>query len=187
MISSAYASTDAQAPSSGLPQFDSSVFASQIFWTVVSFFLLMYLLNRFVLPAINDILESRGKKISEDLSQAETIRKEAERVLANYKEQLSSARQMALTTVEEARQAAVQHREDAMIELNEQLAKKKASAMDEIERARQNAVADVREAAVEIAMLATEKLIAKSVNNADAKAMVDTALQQLEKSPVSLH
>ena len=187
MISDAYAATDGHAQASGLPQFDSSVFGSQIFWTIVSFFLLMYLLKRYVIPAINDILDSRGKKISDDLQGAEKARKDAEQVLANYREQLDRARQAAVTTVENARQEAVIYRENALAELNEELAKKKEFALEEIERARKKALVDVRQAAVEMAMLATEKLIVKSVGREEADAMVESALQQMERSKPTLH
>ena len=187
MISSAYAAAEEHAQSSGLPQFDSSVFGSQIFWTIVSFFILMYLLKRYVIPAINDILDSRGKKISDDLQNAEKARTEAERVLANYQAQLDRARQTAMTTLEEARMEAAAQWERAFTELNEQLAKKKASAVEEIERVRMKAMADIRQAAVEMAMLATEKLIAKSVGRKEADAMVESALKQIEKDRPGLH
>ncbi|MBF0402055.1 MAG: F0F1 ATP synthase subunit B [Magnetococcales bacterium] len=187
MISSAYAATEGHAQSSGLPQFDSSVFASQIFWTVVSFMVLMYLLQRYVIPAINDILDSRGKKISEDLQNAEKARQEAERVLAGYREQVERARQMASATLEEARLEASAIREHALADLTEELAKKKASAVEEIERVRQRAMEEVRDAAVEIAMLATEKLIAKTVTKAKAEEMVKGAVDHLEQNKASLH
>lgn len=187
MISSAYASTEAHAQSSGLPQFESSVFSSQIFWTIVSFFILMYLLKRYVIPAINDILDSRGKKISDDLQNAEKTRKESERVLASYQEQMDRSRQMAKNTLEEARMEAATFRENALAELNQQLDKKKESAMEEIERARNKAMADVRQAAVEVAMLATEKLIAKAVSKKEADAMVESAMAQLQENRAGLH
>ena len=188
MISSAHAATEAHAQGTGLPQFDTSMFSSQIFWTVLSFFILMYLLQRYVIPPINDILDSRSKKINGDLQHADKMRGEADRVLADYQAQLERARQSAMSILEEARMEAAALRERAFAELNEQLAKKKASALEEIDRVRIKAMADVREAAVEIAMQATEKLIAKSVDRTDADAMVESALQQMdENSRKALH
>lgn len=158
-----------------------------MFWTVVSFFLLMYLLKRYVIPAINDILDSRSKKIGDDLKGAEASRREADRLLASHQEQLSRSRTMAMTALEEARLEASAIRERAMGELGEELAKKKAAALQEIERARAKAMEDVREAAVDAAMLATEKLIAKSVGRSEADAMVEDALKQMEKSEGGVH
>ena len=187
MISSAYAATEGHAQASGLPQFDSSVFGSQIFWTVVSFVILMYLLNRHVIPAINDILDVRSKKISDDLQHAERTRQEADRLLAGYREQTEKARQMAATALDEAQKGAAAMREQALVELNEELSRKKSAALEEIERARVRAMEDVREAAVDIAMLATEKLIAKTVVRAKAEGMVKEALDHLEQNKANLH
>lgn len=187
MISSAYAATDAHAQSSGLPQFDSSVFASQIFWTVVSFLVLMYLLKRYVIPAIGDILDNRSRKISDDLQQAEKARQDADRLLIAYREQTERARQMTAATLEEARLEASAIRDQALVELGEELAKKRSAALDEIERARLRAMEDVQSAAVELAMLATEKLIAKTVNKAKAEEMVKEALTHLEQNRANLH
>ena len=169
----------AAAPASGLPQFDSSVFASQIFWTVVSFVLLMYLLNKYVIPAIGDILDSRASKISEDLGKAEKSREEAEVLLNSYKNQLSSAREMANATLEEARQGAARYRDEALAELNAELDKKRASALEEIDRAKTKAMGEIRLAAVEVAMMATEKLVAKTVSREDAEGMVQEAMTQI--------
>ena len=187
MIASAYAaSADGHAPASGLPQFDSTVFASQMFWTVVSFLILMYLMNRFIIPAIQDILDGRGNKIAEDLEQAKKSRKEAQRLLDSYREQVASAREMAGAAVEESRQAANRHREQALEDLDEELAKKKKAALQEIDGAQRNAIAAVRNAAVELAMLATQKLISKAVTQSDADAMVLEVLEQIDQSRSSL-
>jgi len=187
MIANAYAAAEGHAQSSGLPQFDSSVFGSQIFWTVVSFLLLMFLLNRFVIPAINDILDNRSRKIQDDLDNAAKAKKEAEQLMIAYKGQLDSAREMAASTMEEARQDANRHREQAVLELNDELSKKKNAALEEIDRAKRRAMDEVRTAAVDVAMMATEKLIAKSVTKTEADAMVHEAWTRLDQNQASLH
>ncbi|MEO5347294.1 MAG: F0F1 ATP synthase subunit B [Magnetococcus sp. YQC-9] len=179
MIASAHASAGGAAASSGLPQFEPSVFESQIFWTVVSFFLLMFLLKKYVLPPIITILDSRASRIADDLQKAEAARKEGERLMMNYQGQLLAARQVAAQTLDEARQEANRYREQALEELNKELAKKKNAALVEIEQAKQKAMEEVRDAAVELSMLAAEKLIAKSMNAKDANRMVQEAVTQL--------
>ncbi|MBF0341420.1 MAG: F0F1 ATP synthase subunit B [Magnetococcales bacterium] len=188
MIASAHASAGAAAGSSGLPQFEPSVFGSQIFWTVVSFFLLMVLIKKYVLPPIINILDSRSSRIADDLQKAEQARKEGERLLTNYQGQMVAARQMAAQTLEEARQEALRHREQAVDELNKELAKKKNAALVEIEQAKHKAMEDVRSAAVELSMLVAEKLIVKSMSAEDASRMVQEAVAQLgENQQVRLH
>ncbi|MBF0428032.1 MAG: F0F1 ATP synthase subunit B [Magnetococcales bacterium] len=191
MIASAYASAGASvehaAASSGLPQFESSVFGSQIFWTVVSFALLMMLLNKYVLPTIGNILDSRSNRIAEDLQKAEHARKEGERLLTNYQGQMVAARQVAAQTLEEARQDSLRMRDQALVELNQEMAKKKNAALVEIEQAKNRAMEEVRTVAVELSMQVAEKLIAKSLTAEDANLMVQEALSQINENQTRLH
>lgn len=184
MIAEAYASAGAQgagqaAASSGLPQFEASVFGSQMFWTVVSFVLLMMLLKKYVLPAIATILDSRANRIADDLQKAEQSRKEGERLLSNYQGQMVASRHMVAQILEEARQDAARQREQAMDDLNKELAKKKSFALVEIEQAKQKAMDEVRVAAIELSMLVAEKLIVKSMKAEDASRMLQDAIVQL--------
>ncbi|MEO5379136.1 MAG: F0F1 ATP synthase subunit B [Magnetococcus sp. DMHC-6] len=182
MISAAYASE-----STGLPQFQTSTFSSQIFWTVVSFIVLMTLLKKYVIPAINNILEARGRQISDDLSEAEKKRKEADALLIEYKENLAQAGRVAAQALEDARLEAARIRTTAIHELTDELAQKKNLAMAEIEQAKLKALTEVQAVAIEVAMLATEKLIAKSVTKMDANKMVQTALEQIQADSRHLH
>lgn len=191
MIAEAYASTGAAAghaaATSGLPQFETSVFVSQIFWTVVSFVLLMGLLQKYVLPAIVTILDSRSSRIADDLQKAEQSRKEAERLMTNYQGQLVAARQMAAKAMEEAHQEAARYRDQALEDLNQELAKKKNAALLEIEQAKQRAMDDVRLTVVELSMQVAERLIVKTMQPEDANRMVQDALTNLGESQASLH
>ena len=46
-----------------MPQFDSSTFASQIFWLVITFGGLYFALTRTALPKIADVLEARTDQL----------------------------------------------------------------------------------------------------------------------------
>ncbi len=74
-----------------------------------------------------------------------------------------------------------------MAELADELAKKRSAAVEEIEATKKKAMAEVQSVVVDVAMLATEKLIAKTVTKESASAMVDEALAEIENSKSSLH
>ncbi|MBF0181148.1 MAG: F0F1 ATP synthase subunit B [Magnetococcales bacterium] len=190
MITEAYASAGAagkEAAASGLPQFESSVFASQIFWTFVSFFILLMLLRKYVLPAIETILDARASRIADEIQKAEAGRKEAERLQANFQGQLVAARQTAAKMMEEARLDAARMKEQAHEELQQELTKKKNAALVEIEQAKHKAMEEVRTVAVELSMQVAEKLIVKSMSDEDASRMVQEALTNLGESQAQLH
>lgn len=189
MVAAAYAVTGghAAAASSGMPQFEPSVFQHQIFWSIASFVILVYLLKKHVLPAIEKVLDTRNNKIRADLDSAEQSRKNAEKTSVDMQKQLSSARRLAEQTIEEARLEAARYRDLARESLSQELAKKKSVALAEIETAKQVALAEIHDAAVDLAMLATEKLIAKSVTKVEANKMVLEAIAAIQGNGEQVH
>lgn len=187
MISVAYAAAEEHAAASGMPQFESSVFGHQIFWSVASFLLLLYLLKRFVLPAIEGVLDARSHKIKNDIEKAEEARSAAEKHYKEMQAQLASSRQLAAQTMEDTRLEASRYRELAIAELNEELARKRDAAVRDIEVAKHAALAEVQVAVADMVVLATEKLIAKSVDRSDADRMVRDSLAEITGSSINLH
>jgi F-type H+-transporting ATPase subunit b len=187
MISVAYAAAEEHAQSAGVPQFEPSMFQHQIIWSVMSFLILLFLLNKYVLPAINDLLDARAKKIAEDLDGAEKARTEAEKARAELNHQLTSSRQTASEICEQARVEANLIKDRALEELSEELSKKKVAAVEEIEATKKKAMAEVQAVVVDVAIMATEKLIAQTVTKDSANAMVEEALSEIKNNKSSLH
>ncbi|MBF0124317.1 MAG: F0F1 ATP synthase subunit B [Magnetococcales bacterium] len=179
--------TDGHPPSSGLPQFDTSTFSSQTFWSIVSFLILVALLNKYVIPAIRNILDARSKSIQEDINGAKQSRVDADKALAEYRRLISTARESAAQIMDETRREAIAYRDNALKTLEEESARKKAVVMEEIEQSKRAAMQEIATHAVEIALLATEKLLAKSVTAADANQMVDEAIRQMGQQRPIIH
>ncbi|MBF0447631.1 MAG: F0F1 ATP synthase subunit B [Magnetococcales bacterium] len=179
MISVAHAAAEGHAESAGMPQFEPSFFEHQIVWSIVSFLILLYLLRKHVLPAINDLLDARSKRIEEDLDNAKQARKMAEKAQAELNNQLVTARKIAAESIEQARADAARQREQALAELSVELSEKKNAAVEEIETAKAKAMTEIQSVVVDLVMLATEKMIAKSVTKSAASAMVEEAMQEI--------
>ncbi|ABK46161.1 ATP synthase F0 subcomplex B subunit [Magnetococcus marinus MC-1] len=189
MISAAYAATHAAAEhaQSGMPQFDSSTFSSQMFWTVISFVALLLLLKKFVVPAISDVLEARASRIEEELKAAENERKEAAALLVDQRAEVKAEREKIAQLLESARKEADALREQEKAELEAELAKLKSQATQDIEQARRQAMSEVRGVVVEVALAVTEKLITKSIDKAEANKLADEAIRHLEANKDQLH
>ncbi|MBF0359045.1 MAG: F0F1 ATP synthase subunit B [Magnetococcales bacterium] len=187
MISVANAAAEVHAKPEGMPQFEPSMFEHQIFWSVISFLILLYLLNKHVMPAIKELLDVRAKKIEDDLASAQKARREAEKIQADLNNKLISSHKVASDVCEQARVEASLLRERAVEELSLELEKKKKAAVEDIEIAKKKALAEVQAVVVDVAVMATEKLIAKNVTKESASAMVDEALNEIKDSKTSLH
>jgi F-type H+-transporting ATPase subunit b len=165
-----------------MPQFESHFFSSLIFWEVVSFAVLLFLLYKFAFPGLLSVLEEREKKIKDSLDQAERHRSEAERRLKEYEAKLNAASKEA-----EGILAAAKERAQRLLEENEQrltveAERIKGDATREIDQERRKAVQAIRSQATDMALLVAEKVVQRSLNDADHRRFADEALDALAKS-----
>lgn len=165
-----------------MPQFESSFFSSLIFWEILSFGILFFVLYKFAFPGILSILEEREKKIKDSLDQAERHRAESERALKTYEAKLSAAAKEA-----EAILAAAQERAQRLLDENEQrmsteAERIKGEATREIDHERRKAIQDIRNQTTELALMVAEKVVQRSLTDADHRKFADEALSALSKS-----
>ena len=161
----------------GMPQFDSSTFASQLFWLVVILVVFFLALRNVALPRIGGALEERQRKIDDDLDKAAAHREDAENALAAYEKALATAAAEAL----DIQRRNTAELSDAAAERRAKLATKLAgdshAAEARIAAAMKPALANIRDVAVEAARQAVNRLAGVQVSEPDAKAAVAAALK----------
>jgi F-type H+-transporting ATPase subunit b len=165
-----------------MPQFESDFFSSLIFWEVLSFAILFFILYKFAFPGILSALEEREKKIKDSLDEAERHRSEAERKLKEYESKLNTAAKEA-----EGILAATKERAQRLMEENEQRMTAEAErirgeAAREIDQERRKAIQDIRAQTTDLALMVAEKVVQRSLNEADHRKFADEALEALSKS-----
>jgi F-type H+-transporting ATPase subunit b len=164
-----------------MPQFDTHFFSSLIFWEFVSFGILFVVLWKYAFPPILQTLEERERKIKESLEQADRHRAEAERKMQEYEAKLKAASREADTVLAAARERAQRIMEENEQRLKVETQKAKEDATREIEQERRRAVQDIRNQTTEIALLVAEKVVGRSLTDADHKRMADEALTSVAK------
>src|SRR5579884_3675115 len=85
-------------------------------WTLILFFVSMGVLAKLAFPRITKALDQRQHAIEDSIDAAERTRREADQLLAEYRERLREARGQADEIVQRARQAAEVHTRDAQEE-----------------------------------------------------------------------
>src|SRR5215218_8799360 len=83
-------------------------------WTLFLFGVSMLILWKVAFPRIAEALDRRQKAIEESIDMAERTRREADELLAEYRERLTAARQQADEIVARARRAGEQQEADAI-------------------------------------------------------------------------
>ena len=162
-----------------MPQFDTHFLSSLIFWSVVSFGILLILLYKYAFPAILGILEAREKRIRDSIEQTERMHKEAEQLLMEYRSKLAAAQQEAHTVLEQARQRAQQMLEENEKRLDRETEKILQEARREIERERLNAIKELREHVVDLALQMSEKILRRDLADQDHRRFVQEALAKI--------
>jgi F-type H+-transporting ATPase subunit b len=165
-----------------MPQFESHFFSSLIFWEVLSFAILFFVLYKYALPGILGMLEEREKKIKDSLDQAEHHRSEAERKLKEYEAKLNMAAKEAdgiLAAAKDRAQRLLEENEQRMTTEAERI---KGDATREIDHERRKAIQDIRAQTTELALMVAEKVVQRSLNEADHRKFADEALEALSKS-----
>ena len=165
-----------------MPQFESHFFSSLIFWEVASFGILLLVLYKFAFPGILSVLEEREKKIKDSLDQAERHRSEAERKLREYEAKLSAAAKEAEGILAAAKERAQRLMEENEQRLTTEAARIKGDATREIDHERRKAIQEIRAHTTDLALMVAEKVVQRSLTDADHRKLADDALTALAKS-----
>ncbi|MBM3516092.1 MAG: F0F1 ATP synthase subunit B' [Alphaproteobacteria bacterium] len=160
-----------------MPQFDPTMFPSQIFWLVVTFVALYLIIARFAIPRVGEILEQRARLIQDDLDRAKQLKADSDKALATYEKAMADARAQArdvLLAVTNEMKAVVDQKTAAV---TAEVTKQIADAETRIGKAKSDALAQIRSIASDTAKEAVGKLAGLSVDGAKLDAAVAGALK----------
>jgi len=124
-------------------------------------------------------LDDQAQKIKDQLSEAEQLRAEAEKLLASIKQEREDAERMSAQILADAQAQAEQISADARVKLDEQVKRRADQAKRKIALAEAQAMAEVKAAAVEMAAGAAETVLAGRVGAKKSDPLIDSGLAQM--------
>ncbi len=148
-------------------------FLSQVVWLAIAFVVLFVVLRTIALPKIQATLEARRDRIEGDLDRAQTLRQEAEQVLAEYEAAMAEGRDRAQSAIRDAVEDGKARAAQAHEALAGRLAEDIRKAEARIETARAEAVGNIREVAVDVVQAAAQRLIGGRIARKSAADAVD--------------
>ena len=166
-----------------MPQFEQvSVFSSLMFWSVISFVLLLFLLKKYAFPPILEMLEERQKKIEGDIKDAEGLRAEAEKLKQEFNAQLKTAHDKANTIVQLANEEARKIQDKTLNETQAKVRQMQKEAEHEIQTTRNKLLAEIRDYVSALTITSTEKILKRAMAEEDKKRLVDESIDEVVKS-----
>jgi F-type H+-transporting ATPase subunit b len=173
------------AASSGGGSFLVSPDIGLMIWTLIVFVLSMYILSKVAFPRIAAALDKRQQAIEEAIDTAERTRTDAQRLLEEYRERLTEARQQADEIVARARKTAENNEAEAIADAKRKREEMMAQTRRDIEQETRRAIQEIRAEVADLTVLATEKVTRKTLTDEDQKRLVEEALSELDFAALS--
>ncbi len=152
-----------------------------IFWTAVTFVAVLLILYKYGWNPILSLLEEREQRIKESLETAAKLQDQAKRAEEERHQIIESATKAAFDLLIEGRLQAEKQSQEILQKAQQEAAALLDRARAEIERSRDEAIQDLQRMAVELSLAATEKLIGKSLSVEEHQALIQEALQRMER------
>ena len=175
LVGAALAAGPAEEAEGGLPQLDSSTYASQIFWLLVTFALLYFLMSKVFLPRLGGVIEERRNRIADDYDQAAEFKRQAEAARAAYDRALADAKARAASVHAETKAQIDADIAEAEAESEQHLAAEIAAAEARIAQTAEAAREAVATAARDTTKALVEALIGEEPSDATVTAALDRA------------
>lgn len=149
----------------------------------IAFLLLLAVMKRKVVPMFEKAYAERTAAIEGGMERAEAAQLEAARALAQYSEQLASARDESTRLREEARAQGSAILEELRAKAEEEASRITAAARASIEVERQQAITSLRNEVGALAVELASKIVGEALDDqARQSRIVDRFIEDLEKS-----
>jgi F-type H+-transporting ATPase subunit b len=149
-------------------------------WTLITFGLAVFVLWKYAFGPLQRIIDERRARIQESMDAAEETRAEALALLDEYKKTLAQVRGEAEEILEKSRSAGEASKAEILAQSRAQAERVVAKAHEQIERETRAALQELKAQVAELTLLATEKVAASSLSEADQRRLIDDALAEID-------
>jgi F-type H+-transporting ATPase subunit b len=152
-----------------------------MFWTLVTFLILLALLGKFAWGPIVGAMNAREAGIKGDLDHAKKERDDAQRLLEEHKALLDQARRERAEAVEAGRRDAERLKGEILEEARKQREQLMQQAQGQIDAGLRQARSELKGAAADLAIRAAGKLLGSSLDDATQRRLVEDYIADLER------
>ncbi len=153
-----------------------------IFWTWVTFFIVLAILARKAWGPMINALDKREADIRDALAKADQAKIEAEELGVKYEEQLQAGRKEAQQLVADSRSAAKKLQADLEKDARRQADELLASAREQISAERDRALRDIQATVVDLSVEIAGKVLERNISTADNRKLADETLRRIGKA-----
>jgi F-type H+-transporting ATPase subunit b len=156
-------------------EFNLTLFALQ----AVTFLVGMWLSSKIYLPYLNGWMQSRQKRIEDQLANAEKRQKESESLKADFDKKVKELEQNTLEILQKTRQEATKNRDEAIAAARKEAEMILADARKAIESERKQLTQTLQKEVGVLAVSIAEKIIRSSVDAKLQEKLINENVQEL--------
>ena len=153
-----------------------------LFWSVITFLLLLVVLKKVAWGPIISALENREEEIKNALSAAEKAKEEAEKVSSDYEQSMKEAQIKAQKIISDSKIAAEKVKADIEKAAEEKSELMVANAKEHINAEKENAIKDIRDIAIDLSIDIASKIIEKNIDSEENRRLVEEAMNNIGES-----
>lgn len=151
-----------------------------VFWTAVTFIVVLIVLWLFAWKPIIQGLDARNEKIQDDLDSSRKLREQAEALMADYKKHLDAAKDQALQIIDEGKKDAESIRQRILNDAKKEAEEIHDRAIGEITQAKTKAIKELEKEVVDISVAIISKILSRDVSKEDHRNIILKELDQLK-------
>lgn len=172
-----------EATGSVLDKFES--FVGVNFWTMifawVNLLILYLLFKKFLFVPVKNMIDARQKEIDDMYSSAESAKKNAEQLQAQYRDKISHAEEESEEIVKKAVRRAQLKEEEILKEANVQAERTLERAQEQIALEKKQAINDVKDQVSQMAIGIASAVIERDVSESEHKELIDDFIGNMGK------
>lgn len=153
-----------------------SVSVGTVFWSTVSFLIVLFLLKKMAWGPIIASLKEREEGIANALNEAQRAREEMAKLHAGNEQLLKEARAERDRILKEAKEIAEKSKAEIVAKAQSEAERRTAAAILEIDNQKKAAIADLKNQAANLSIEIAEMLVKDKLTDADKQRALNEAL-----------
>ena len=153
-----------------------------IFWTTITFILLILLLYKTAWNPILTALNTREQMIKDSLEKATIAKEEAEKMIAENQSNIAKAEEEARKIIAQGREYSEKLKEQILNESKVEAKKIVDAASQEIDRKNREAFGKLKEQIADIAIQAAEKIILENLDKEKQSKIISKYIEDISKN-----
>lgn len=152
-----------------------------LFWTVITFILLLLILKKYAWKPILKTLYDREIKIKDALDKADRDQKDAQKLLEEQRQLLEKARRESSQIIIESKKNADASRKELLEQARTEADRLLERAKHEIEHSKESAIEEIKQHTVNIALLAAQKVVEESLSPEKHLHLIEKYVKELNQ------